>query len=300
MINNHDDNLDINLRPKQINQDLNAEEKSVLFDKHTERAFTGQYDNFYKPGDYVCKNCQSKLYSSKAKFDAGCGWPAFDDCYPDSIGYIPDADGRRVEIVCNTCKIHLGHVFEGEHLTDKNTRHCVNSISVRFVPSTSQEFPTAILGCGCFWGVEYYFKKLKGVTKTEVGYSGGESEHPDYEDVCSGKSGHYEVVQVTYDPSVITYESVIKYFFEIHDFGQANGQGNDIGEQYKSVIFFANDDELRISKGVIDYLTDKDYQVVTMLKPVMPFYAGELYHQDYYGKNGHLPYCHFYKRIFDK
>jgi methionine-R-sulfoxide reductase len=111
-------------------------EEDVMFHKATERAFTGEYDDFYKEGDYVCKNCSAKLYSSKAKFDAGCGWPAFDDTYPDSVKQIPDSDGRRVEIVCNNCGIHLGHVFVGEMITDKNTRHCVNSVSIKFVPNT--------------------------------------------------------------------------------------------------------------------------------------------------------------------
>jgi peptide methionine sulfoxide reductase msrA/msrB len=285
------------IEPVQINMELSDLEKSVMFHKDTERAFTGKYDDFYQEGDFVCKNCEHKLYSSKAKFDAGCGWPAFDDCYEGAIKYNQDADGRRTEIVCANCKIHLGHVFEGEHLTEKNTRHCVNSVSIKYVKPSSDPI-SVVLGCGCFWGVEYHFKKLKGILETAVGYSGGDSENPDYDEVCAGRSGHYEVVKVTYDPSIVSYEEIIKFFFEIHDFEQKNGQGNDHGQQYLSVIFYDNEVHKHSAQGVIEQLTDMGYNVATTLLPSKPFYEGELYHQDYYEKNGHQPYCHFYKKIF--
>lgn len=113
--------------------ELNAEEERVIVRKGTESPFTGEYDNFYVPGTFICRRCNASLFSSKAKFDAGCGWPAFDDNFPGAVKRVPDADGRRVEIVCAHCDGHLGHVFEGEMLIGKNTRHCVNSVSIRFV-----------------------------------------------------------------------------------------------------------------------------------------------------------------------
>lgn len=113
---------------------LTAEEKYVIEDKGTERPFTGEYDDFYKPGIYVCRKCDNPLYSSKTKFDAGCGWPAFDDHLPGSVKQLPDADGSRTEIQCSRCGGHLGHVFFGEGFTDTDTRHCVNSVSIKFVP----------------------------------------------------------------------------------------------------------------------------------------------------------------------
>lgn len=120
--------------------ELNSEEKSVIVSKGTEIPFTGEYDNFYKDGTYVCRRCNNPLFPSKAKFEAGCGWPAFDENFPNAVKRIPDPDGQRIEIECAHCGAHLGHVFEGEKFTDKDTRHCVNSISIRFIPK-DQKLP---------------------------------------------------------------------------------------------------------------------------------------------------------------
>ncbi|OGE31466.1 methionine sulfoxide reductase B [Candidatus Daviesbacteria bacterium RIFCSPHIGHO2_02_FULL_36_13] len=114
---------------------LTPQEKDIIEDKGTEAPFTGEYDDFYKDGRYICKKCNASLFSSESKFDAGCGWPSFDDEYPNSLKRIPDADGQRIEIQCANCNAHLGHEFKGEHLTEKDTRHCVNSLSIRFIPS---------------------------------------------------------------------------------------------------------------------------------------------------------------------
>lgn len=113
---------------------LTPEEKKVIEDKGTEKPFTGEYDSFFQDGTFICRRCNSPLFSSKTKFDAGCGWPSFDENFPDAVKRIPDPDGVRTEIECAHCGAHLGHVFTGEHFTDKDTRHCVNSISIRFIP----------------------------------------------------------------------------------------------------------------------------------------------------------------------
>ncbi len=113
---------------------LTPEEERVIVHKGTEYPFTGEYDRFYKEGTYVCRRCNAPLYTSDSKFDAGCGWPAFDQEIPGAVKRLPDPDGHRIEIECAACGAHLGHVFEGEGFTQTDTRHCVNSISMRFVP----------------------------------------------------------------------------------------------------------------------------------------------------------------------
>lgn len=113
---------------------LTKEEENVIVNKATEAPFSGEYDDFYKEGIYVCKRCRNPLFDSAAKFKSGCGWPSFDDEIKGSVTRIPDADGMRTKIVCAKCGAHLGHVFTGENLTEKDTRHCVNSLSIKFVP----------------------------------------------------------------------------------------------------------------------------------------------------------------------
>ena len=113
---------------------LTPQEKQIIEHKGTERPFSGEYNNFYLDGTFICRKCNNPLFSSKAKFDAHCGWPAFDENFPNALKHIPDPDGQRTEIQCANCHGHLGHVFEGEQLTEKNTRHCVNSLSIRFIP----------------------------------------------------------------------------------------------------------------------------------------------------------------------
>ena len=122
---------------------LTPEEKQVIEDKGTELPFTGEYDDFYEEGTFICRRCNAPLFSSKNKFDAGCGWQAFDEDFPDAVRRVTDSDGKRTEIQCKNCGAHLGHVFEGEHLTAKNTRHCVNSLSIRFIPK-GKELPKTI------------------------------------------------------------------------------------------------------------------------------------------------------------
>lgn len=119
---------------------LTFKEEQIILYKKTELPFSGEYDNFFKKGTYICKRCNNRLFSSQAKFNAQCGWPAFDDCFKNAVQEIPDSDGYRTEIICSNCKGHLGHVFKDEGFTPKNTRHCVNSLSIKFIPA-KQELP---------------------------------------------------------------------------------------------------------------------------------------------------------------
>ncbi|MBT4527631.1 MAG: peptide-methionine (S)-S-oxide reductase MsrA [Deltaproteobacteria bacterium] len=156
----------------------------------------------------------------------------------------------------------------------------------------------AYYGLGCFWGAEYYFKKTAGVISTKVGYMGGTVNQPTYQDVCSGRSGHAEVVEVTYDETIIDFETLTRLFFELHDPNQLDRQGPDIGEQYRSVIFYQDQIELKISNDLIQILIRKGNEIATQTVPMKQFYPAEDYHQDYYNKKGGTPYCHRYTKRF--
>lgn len=278
---------------------LTQEEERVIVHKGTEAPFSGKYDKFSETGTYVCKRCGAPLYRSDDKFDAHCGWPAFDDEIPGAVRRIPDADGMRTEIECVRCGAHLGHVFTGEGLTPKNTRFCVNSVSLEFVPAGGGALTdTAIFAGGCFWGVEYYMKRIDGVISTEVGYTGGKTDHPDYKQVCSGTTGHYEAIRVVFDPGRTTYEAVAKMFFETHDPTQWNHQGPDWGEQYRSAVFYRNEDQKKTTERLISLLKENGFKVVTEVLPAKTFWKAEDYHQDYYDHKGTTPYCHGYEKRF--
>jgi peptide methionine sulfoxide reductase msrA/msrB len=157
---------------------------------------------------------------------------------------------------------------------------------------------SAIYAGGCFWGVEYYLESLDGVYDVISGYTGGNKENPTYYEVLSQTTGHVEAVQVFYNPDIISYEELTKFFFEIHDPTQTDGQGPDIGEQYLSVIFYDNEEERSTVEKLIGILEHEGYDVATMVKPADTFWPAETYHQDYYETKGSLPYCHSYIKRF--
>jgi len=279
---------------------LTPEEAAVMLRKQTERPFSGKYNNFSEKGIYSCKQCNTPLYRSDDKFKSECGWPSFDDEIKGAVKRIPDVDGIRTEIVCSTCGAHLGHVFTGEELTSKNTRHCVNSVSLNFTPAGNQmaKSDTAIFAGGCFWGVEYYMQKVPGVISTEAGYIGGHGSNPSYKQVSSHTTGFAEAVRIVFDPRKTNYEAVAKLFFEIHDPTQVDRQGPDIGDQYRSSIFYRDEDQKKIAEKLIGLLTLKGYVIATELVPVSKFWKAEEYHQKYYVKENGTPYCHGYVKRF--
>lgn len=298
----------------------------MILEKGTEAPFTGRFYKHKETGTYVCRQCGAPLYRSSDKFDSGCGWPSFDDEIPGAVRRTPDPDGRRTEITCARCGGHLGHVFVGEGLTPKNVRHCVNSISLDFVPAGAdnaeaaavgsansragetataaardvreREADTAIFAGGCFWGVEYMLGKVPGVRRIEVGYTGGRTQNPTYEEVCSHRTGHAEAVRVTYDPRQVSYEELARLFFEIHDPTQLNRQGPDVGDQYRSEIFYTSPEQQRTAERLIAQLRARGYAVVTRVTPATTFWPAEEYHQNYYERKGTLPYCHVYTKRF--
>ena len=282
-------------------EQLSDEEKHVLINKGTQAPYVGKYTNEKSNGVYTCKICEAPLYKSSDKFDSNCGWPSFDDAIEGAIKRVPDADGRRVEIVCANCGAHMGHVFEGEGLTAKNTRHCVNSISLKLNQTKEKKdsnMSYAYFAGGCFWGVEYYLEKLDGVISVSSGFMGGHVKNPGYYEVVSGSTGHLEAVEVIYDKSLISYEKIARTFFEIHDPTQTNGQGPDIGEQYLSAVFVNNDDEKNTIKKLISILDENGFDVATKIFDKQEYYKADEGHQNYYNKKGSTPYCHGYKKRF--
>lgn len=278
---------------------LTPDEERVILHKGTEMPFSGEFVDHHESGAYVCRQCNAPLYNSTDKFESGCGWPSFDDQIPGAVRRTRDADGFRTEITCAACGGHLGHVFEGEGLTDKNTRHCVNSISLKFIPASPEvKTDTAFFAGGCFWGTEYLFQNFDGVTSTRVGYMGGKSEKPSYREVCDGGTGHAEALEVVFDPDKTDFEKLARYFFEIHDPTQLNRQGPDIGKQYRSAIFYRDESQKMIAEKLIGILKDKGYKVVTEVTKADTFWEAEKYHQDYYQTNGKEPYCHIYQKRF--
>jgi peptide methionine sulfoxide reductase msrA/msrB len=277
---------------------LTPQEQNIILNKGTEYPFSGKYNKFYEDGLYECRHCGAPLFKSSQKFDSRSGWPSFDDSLYNSVREIPDKDGRRVEIVCAKCGGHLGHVFKGEQMTSKDTRHCVNSLSLNFVPTSDKRFNKAYFAGGCFWGVEYFFENLKGVISAVSGYMGGDETKATYQEVSKGDTGHLEVIEIAYDNTQTTYENLLKLFMQIHDFSQTNGQGPDIGAQYLSAVFTSDKEELKTIKKVFDTIEKMGYKVATTIRPLAKFFKAEDYHQDYYQKKNSKPYCHVFKKLF--
>lgn len=286
--------------------ELNAEEAWVILRQGTERPFTGAYHDSKEIGVYICKQCNNPLFRSSDKFNSGTGWPSFDDEIGEAVKEVPDADGRRTEIVCANCDGHLGHVFYGEGFTEKQTRHCANSLSLNFVPAENivkkptsdierisdyikgkgyEKYEAAIFAGGCFWCTEASFDRIKGVKDVISGYSGGTSEYPTYEQVGGGRTDHAEAVIVFYDPAEIDYKTLLQVFFVAHDPTQLNRQGPDVGKQYRSAIFYKNEAQKLLAEATILQLDEEKIfprPIVTEIKAYDEFWVAEPYHQDYY------------------
>lgn len=285
---------------KMVTNRLTDIERYVMEQKGTERPFTGEYYDFFEEGTYVCKRCGTALYRSNDKFRSGCGWPSFDDEIKGAVKRILDADGRRTEIQCAKCGAHLGHVFIGEGFTPKDTRHCVNSVSLKFVPLKKKysNMKEIYFAGGCFWGTEHYFKQLRGVVDTQVGYANGNTDNPTYREVCTDKTGFAETVRVVYDPDVITLEFLTEMYFRAIDPTSVDQQGPDIGSQYRTGIYYKDDADKAEIRKVYDSMRQKlGSRMAVEFLPLKNFYYAEEYHQDYLDKNP-AGYCHLPSSLF--
>jgi peptide methionine sulfoxide reductase msrA/msrB len=287
-------------RVKALAASLSEEQRRVLLSKGTEAAFCGTLlDNKLK-GTYACALCGLPLFTSDAKFNSGTGWPSFFQPVDEAhVRQIRDTSHGmvRIESVCARCGGHLGHVFEdGPRPT--GLRYCMNSESLEFfekgaqMPERSQpvKAETAYFAGGCFWGVEDRFAQVPGVLDAVSGYQGGSVEKPTYKQVCSGATGHAEAVRVTFDPARVSYRDLLEYFFKFHNPTQLNRQGPDVGAQYRSAIFAADDEQFRQAAAFVEEQQADDRfkgkKVVTQVERAKEFYEAEEYHQNYHLKHG--------------
>jgi peptide methionine sulfoxide reductase msrA/msrB len=304
--------------PADLRKKLSSEQFKVTQQCGTEPPFHNAYWDNHKPGIYVDVVSGEPLFSSLDKFDSGTGWPSFTEPIKGSE-VVEKKDSTlgmtRTEVRSKMADSHLGHVFD-DGPGQKGLRYCINSASLKFIPVAEMDqagygqylepfikagvikaptHETAILAGGCFWGMEEIIRKIPGVIKTTVGYSGGTTANPTYEEVCTGATGHAESIEVVFDPTKLSYEALLDYFFRMHDPTTVNQQHNDRGTQYRSAIFYTSEEQKQAAERVKvrwDKSGKFDRPIVTEITAATKFYSAEEYHQKYLVKNPGGYTCH--------
>lgn len=301
------------LSDSELKKLLTPEQYRVIRQNGTEQPFANEYWDLKEAGLYVDRVTGKALFTSREKFDSGTGWPSFfAPVHNDCLKEIPDRSNRmvRTEVRAAESDSHLGHVFD-DGPGPGGKRYCINSAALRFIPADKLEEEgfgdylhlfeketgmkeqaareTALFGAGCFWGVEAAFRKRDGVIDTSVGYAGGRVDNPTYQDVCTGKTGHAEVVQVTYDPSRVSFDELLDLFWQIHDPTTLNRQGPDLGTQYRSAIFFHSPEQEAAARASLERAEASGRfkkKIVTEIAPAADYFRAEEYHQRFVEKHG--------------